>query len=66
MIHLGVSHLANTLTVELLANSNGYCKKDIHGNCPKYESVVNNVIETGLTVECTDKLDVCTSHDAGR
>lgn len=66
MIHLGVSHLAKTLTVELLANSSGYCGTDIHGICPKDESVVNNVIATGLKMECTDELDVCTSNDAGR
>lgn len=66
MIHLGVSHLTKTLTVELLANSHGYCKMDIHGNRPKDDGVVNNVIKTGLKIECTDELDICTSHDTGR
>lgn len=67
MVHLGVSHLAKTLTVELIANGHGYCSTDIHGRCPD-ESYVNSTktIETGLKVECTDELDICTSRDAGR
>ncbi|XP_015378881.1 PREDICTED: pyroglutamyl-peptidase 1 [Diuraphis noxia] len=66
MVHLGVSHLAKTLTVELVANGHGYCSMDIHGNGPDDKCLVNNVIETGLKIECTDELDICTSRDAGR
>lgn len=66
MVHLGVSHLVKTLTVELIANGHGYCGMDIYGNCPDDKCLVNNVIETGLKMECTDELDICTSRDAGR
>lgn len=66
MVHLGVSHLVKTLTVELIANGHGYCAMDIYGNCPDDKCLVNNVIETGLKMECTDELDICTSRDAGR
>lgn len=65
MVHLGVSHLAKSLTVELIANGHGYCSTDIHGNCPNDKSLVN-AIETGLNVECSDELEICTSRDAGR
>lgn len=66
MVHLGVSHLAKTLTVELVANGHGYCGTDIHGNGPDDKCLINNVIETGLKLECTDELDICTSRNAGR
>lgn len=66
MVHLGVSHLIKTLTVELIANGHGYCSKDIHGNFPNDKCLVNNVFKTGLKVECNDELDICTSRDAGR
>lgn len=66
MVHLGVSHLAKTLTVELIANGHGYCSLDIHGTCPGDACLDNGMIETGLKLECTDDLDVCTSRDAGR
>jgi len=66
MIHLGVSHLAKMLTVELVANGHGYCDMDIHGDGPDDKCLINNVIETGLKIECTDELDICTSRDAGR
>lgn len=66
MVHLGVSHLAKLLTVELIANSNGYISTDIYGNCPCNDKSVTNVIETGLNMECNDELDICTSRDAGR
>lgn len=67
MVHLGVSHMAKTLTVELIANGHGYCSEDIYGRCPD-ESCINdmNIIETGLKVECSDELNICTSRDAGR
>jgi len=66
MVHLGVSHLAKMLTVELVANGHGYCGMDVHGNGPDDQCLINNVIETGLKIECTDELDICTSRDAGR
>ncbi|XP_060860805.1 pyroglutamyl-peptidase 1 isoform X2 [Metopolophium dirhodum] len=66
MVHLGVSHLAKTLTVELVANGHGYCGIDIHGNGPDDKCLINNELETGLKMECTDELDICTSRDAGR
>lgn len=66
MVHLGVSHLINTLTVELIANGHGYDSPDIHGNCPDGKCQDNNTIETGLKVKWSDELIVCTSRDAGR
>lgn len=66
MVHLGVSHLAKKLTIELIACGSGYSSLDIYGSCPDNECLVNNVLETGLKVECTDELNICTSHDAGR
>lgn len=66
MVHLGVSQMVKTLTVELIACGNGYSGMDIHGKFPDNECLINNVLETGLKVECTDELDVCTSRDAGR
>lgn len=66
MVHLGVSHMAKQLTIELIACGNGYSSADINGHCPDNECLVNNVLETGLKVECTDELNVCTSYDAGR
>lgn len=66
MVHLGVSHAAQTLTVELVANGHGYCGLDIHGNGPGDACPDGGAIETGLTVECADGSDFCTSRDAGR
>lgn len=66
MVHLGVSYLAKTLTIELVANGHGYCKQDVLGNYPGDKCQVSNVIETGLNVECTNELDICISRDAGR
>lgn len=66
MVHLGVSDLAKSLTVELIANSHGYSSEDIYGNCPTQKSLVFNAIETGLNVECNDELEICMSRDAGR
>lgn len=66
MVHLGVSHLAKTLTVELIANGHGYSSIDVNGHCPDDTCLVNDEIETGLKVECTDELDICTSRNAGR
>jgi len=66
MIHLGVSSMAQKLTVELIANGYGYCDTDIHGECPDNKCLNDITIETGLKVECSNKLDVCTSRDAGR
>lgn len=66
MVHLGVSPLAETLTIELIANSHGYCCKDINGQFPDDESPLHNVIATGLKLDCSDELDICMSEDAGR
>lgn len=66
MVHLGVSHLAKTLTIELIACGHGYSNVDIHGNFPNNECLRDNVLETGLKVEFVDELGVCTSRDAGR
>jgi len=66
MVHLGVSHLVKKLTVELIANGHGYHDMDIHGNCPDETCLNFNTIETGLKVECSDELAICTSRDAGR
>ncbi|VVC34320.1 Hypothetical protein CINCED_3A022994 [Cinara cedri] len=66
MVHLGVSHLSKKLTIELIANGHGYCKTDINGDFPDNECLAYNELKTGLKVECTDELDVCTSQDAGR
>lgn len=66
MVHLGVSHAAETLTVELVANGHGYCSADIHGSRPDGACPGPGTIETGLRVECADDPDFCTSRDAGR
>lgn len=66
MVHMGVNHLAKTLTIEMVANGHGYCNEDIHGNCPDEKCQVSKVIETGLNMEFTNELDVCTSKNAGR
>lgn len=66
MVHLGVSHAAETLTVELVANGHGYCSLDIHGSCPGDGCLDAGAIETGLRVECTEDSDFRTSRNAGR
>jgi len=58
--------MAKKLTVELIANSHGYCSMDIHGHCPENNCIDTSIIETGLKLECTDEIDICTSRDAGR
>lgn len=66
MVHLGVSHVAKTLTIELIANGHGYSKIDVDGLCPDDKCLINDEIETGLKVECAGELDICTSRNAGR
>lgn len=58
--------MVKTLTLELNANSHGYCSADIYGDCPKESCLANINIETGLKVDCTNESELCTSVDAGR
>lgn len=76
MLHVGVSHKAESLTIERHACSNGYNRFDVCNKCPDETTVECNVLETGIDVkELCDSVNenfeksrckACLSHDAGR
>ncbi|XP_011869184.1 PREDICTED: pyroglutamyl-peptidase 1 [Vollenhovia emeryi] len=76
VLHVGVSHIAESLTIECHARSNGYDRLDICSKCPDETSVDCNVLETGINVEeLCDSVNqnfersgckACLSHNAGR
>ncbi|XP_012532284.1 pyroglutamyl-peptidase 1 [Monomorium pharaonis] len=51
VLHVGVSHLADSLTIERHACSNGYDRLDICNKCPNEINVKCNVLETQINVE---------------
>ncbi|CAE1249597.1 pcp [Acanthosepion pharaonis] len=76
VIHVGVSGVANDLTLEQLAHNNGYVLDDITGNCPEgnccvvgAERVISSEIDMQDvcdSVNNTNKITAVTSDDAGR
>lgn len=73
---MGVSHKAESLTIERQACSNGYNRLDVCNKCPDETNVDCNTLETGIDVEklCVSvnknlersECEACLSHDAGR
>lgn len=76
VIHVGVSHKANCLTIENVAHSTGYKQPDIHNKCPDERCVLPRALKTCIDVntlcDCVNKntnesgCTACVSHDAGR
>lgn len=76
VLHVGVSHKAESLTIECQACSNGYNRFDINKMCPDETSIECNILETDIDVkELCDyvnknyekhKCGACLSDDAGR
>lgn len=76
VLHVGVSHKAESLTIERYACTNGYKRFDILERCPDETDIVYKVLETGINVEeLCDNVNksferigckACLSSDAGR
>lgn len=76
VLHVGVSHSAECLTIERHAHSNGYDRADIYNKCPDETNVECSILETGINIEelCDyvnknserSKCKACLSHNAGR
>ena len=76
VIHVGVSGIANDLTLEQLAHNDGYVLDDITGNCPDGNCCVDgaerfisseiDMQEICDSVNNTNKVTAVTSDDAGR
>ncbi|XP_014478647.1 PREDICTED: pyroglutamyl-peptidase 1 isoform X1 [Dinoponera quadriceps] len=76
VLHVGVSHKAECLTIECRAYNNGYQRFDIHTKCPDEMGMECKVLETGIdTNELCDNVNkncvksgckACVSCDAGR
>ncbi|KAK2586454.1 hypothetical protein KPH14_010729 [Odynerus spinipes] len=76
VIHVGVSHKVNCLTIEHVAHSTGYKQMDIHNKCPDEICIPPQVLKTSIDVNSLcDSINknstesgctACISHDAGR
>ncbi|KAL0123723.1 hypothetical protein PUN28_005907 [Cardiocondyla obscurior] len=76
VIHVGVSNLAESLTIEHYAYSNGYTRFDICNKCPDETNIECQILETAINVEelCDSvnknyeksKCKACPSNSAGR
>lgn len=77
MVHVGVSGIANKITIEQKGNNTGYEKKDVKGQTPKKKCCVNDgeeCILSGIDMsqvcdeinEAENELQAEVSHDAGR
>ncbi|OXU23998.1 hypothetical protein TSAR_006264 [Trichomalopsis sarcophagae] len=76
IVHVGVSYVANCLTIECQANSKGYNRPDVFDKCPKEENIDHITLKTKCNVQdlceiVSKKLEdknckVCISYDAGR
>lgn len=76
VLHVGVSHKAECLTIEHHACSSGYQRSDINNKCPDETDIECNVIETGVDIDglCSNMnkncdrsgCKACISQDAGR
>ncbi|EZA62455.1 hypothetical protein DMN91_004474 [Ooceraea biroi] len=76
VLHVGVSHIATSLTIECHAHSSGYDRFDVDDKCPDENDIECNVLETSIDVkELCDIVnknseksgcDACISHNAGR
>ena len=82
IIHVGVSHLAEKLTLEVQANNTGYLSPDVTGSCPPGNVCVSSDscqaaklsccldlvdLSRAVTEECLEVgLEATTSEDAGR
>ncbi|XP_053976004.1 pyroglutamyl-peptidase 1 [Hylaeus volcanicus] len=76
VLHVGVSHKADCLTIECCAHSNGYVRKDIYDKCPDESTIPDQILKTGINVDTIcdkvnkhsnkTKCNACISYDAGR
>ncbi|KAF3424842.1 hypothetical protein E2986_00961 [Frieseomelitta varia] len=76
VIHVGVSHKAQCLTIECCAHSNGYMREDIFNKCPDESIIEPKILKTEINVkqvcniinENSDRTEcnACISYDAGR
>ncbi|XP_043256705.1 pyroglutamyl-peptidase 1 isoform X2 [Colletes gigas] len=76
ILHVGVSHKVDCLTIECCAHSNGYERPDIYDKCPDESKITQEVLitnvdahkicdtinENSMETECS----ACVSYDAGR
>lgn len=51
VLHVGVSHNADSLTIERYARTNGYDRFDICNKCPDETNIVCKILETGINIE---------------
>ncbi|KAK9294341.1 hypothetical protein QLX08_011013 [Tetragonisca angustula] len=51
VIHVGVSHKAQCLTIECCAHSNGYMREDIFNKCPDESSIEPKILKTEINVK---------------
>lgn len=76
ILHVGVSHKANCLTLESCAHSSGYVRQDIHNKCPDESTIAPKILKTNIDVDTIcdivnkdsskTKCNACVSYDAGR
>lgn len=73
MVHVGVSGMANKITVEQRGNNTGYERMDVKGQRPKKKCCINDgeeCILSGIDMSQVNKaeneLEAEVSHDAGR
>ncbi|XP_063919336.1 pyroglutamyl-peptidase 1 [Zophobas morio] len=78
VVHVGVSSIANKITLETCAYKEGYNRRDVHGNYPKNGTQCSadcceNCIQVGVNVNdisnhlnATKSVKACVSVDAGR
>ncbi|EFN81322.1 Pyroglutamyl-peptidase 1 [Harpegnathos saltator] len=76
VVHVGVSHKAECLTIECRAHNNGYQRIDIHAKYPDETDMECKILETGIdTNELCNNINknstksgykACISCDAGR
>ena len=77
MIHVGVSAVANRITLERQAKKHGYNRKDIDEKLPEQntcpvgsEDCISTVLDVDDIAENINQANIgvmaCTSHNAGR
>lgn len=75
ILNVGVSSIAECLTIECRARSNGYVRPDIHSKCPDESAVAPQILETNVDVDQVCKVinkssketecSACISYNAG-
>lgn len=76
VLHVGVSHKAECLTIECQAYNNGYQKFDVHAKCPNETDIECKVLKTEIDINelcynvnknsTKSGCKACVSYDAGR